>query len=261
MPGVPRCRIDDRDERAMILFRPLIRYADFKGRASRAEYWLFAIFQAVWYGFLVALAAVAAGQADTAGVAPGVLVALALIGVSVVGLIVPNYSVLVRRLHDTGRGAVWLVLLAPGLASAFLTCVTLGTAAGSVGLGAGREVFVGTILAGLGTAGLLGLVGMLGQMVMGVLMLLPGTRGENRFGPDPRDPAARYSSGGGGGTVYDDARLEALFAEARRANAAREDPGRPVFDFGPGPTPIAPSGWHAPAPGTAPAPTFGRRGT
>lgn len=246
----------------MILFRPLIRYADFKGRASRGEYWLFAVSQGLWYGFLVVLAAMAAGQDDTARAAPGAVFAVALIGLSVAGLIVPNYSVLVRRLHDTGRGAVWLLLLAPSIGSAFLTLVTLGTALGSAGLGASREVFVGTMLAGLGTAGLLGLVGMLGQLVMGVLTLLPGARGENRFGPDPRDPTTRYSSGGGG-TVYDDARLEALFAEAKRANAGAEQPYTPVFDFGPGPTrpeavQRAPVDWSTPA---ATARPFGRRGT
>lgn len=239
----------------MILFRPLIRYADFRGRASRGEYWLFAVSQGLWYGVLVALAAAAMGQNDTGKATFGVLMALGLIGGSVVGLIVPNYSVLVRRLHDTGRGAVWLSLLAPGMASAFLTLATLGTAAGSVGLGASREVFVGTMLAGLGTAGLLGLVGLLGQMVMAVLILRPGTRGENRFGPDPRDPTVRYREGGGG-MAYDDERLEALFAEAKRANASAEPACRPAFDA----APSRPVDWP-PTGGPAPAPVFGRRGS
>lgn len=238
----------------MILFRPLIRYADVKGRASRGEYFLFGASQLLWYAFLVGLVVAAMGQ-NPGQVSPGVLVAAGLIGISVVGLIIPNYSVLVRRLHDTGRGAVWLVLLAPGLASTVLTLATLGTAVGSVGLGGSPEVFVGTLLAGLGTAGLLGLFGGLGQMVMGVLILLPGTRGENRFGPDPRDPTARYGSSGGG-TVYDDARLEALFAEAKQANAGAEPAFPPASDPpAPGPEAWA-SGYRA-----TPAPVFGRRGT
>jgi len=240
----------------MILFRPLIRYADFKGRASRGEYWLFSILQCFWYALLTGLLVVAADQGETTRAAPGMLVALGLIGLSVVGLIVPNYSVLVRRLHDTGRGAVWLLLLAPGIASTFLTLVTLGTAIASVGAGASREVFVGTMLAGLGTAGLLGLVGMLGQLVMCVLILLPGTRGENRFGPDPRDPTTRYVNDGGGGTGDDDARLEALFAEARRANATAEPAFQPAFDA-PAPGPEAWATGHR----ATPAPVFGRRGT
>lgn len=239
----------------MTLFRPLLRYADFKGRASRGEFWLFSLSQGVWYAFLSGLAVSAMSQGDTARASPGVLIAAGLIAVSVFGLIVPNYSVLVRRLHDTGRGAVWLLLLAPSIASASLTLATVGTAVGSVGLGASREVFVGTMLAGLGTAGMLGLAGMLGQMVMGVLILLPGTRGENRFGPDPRDPTARYGSDSGG-TVYDDARLEALFAEAKRANGEPETVGRPAIE----PHAPARAGWSAGHGATA-TPVFGRRGS
>ncbi|WP_269514768.1 DUF805 domain-containing protein [Brevundimonas subvibrioides] len=237
----------------MILFRPLIRYADVKGRASRGEYCLFAVTQLLWYAVLVGLLVAAVSQ-DPGQVSPGVLVAVGLIGISVIGLLVPNYSVLVRRLHDTGRGAVWLVLLAPGIASTVLTLATFGTALGSVGLGGSPEVFVGTLLAGLGTAGMLGAFGGLGQMAMGVLVLLPGTRGENRFGPDPLDPTARYG-GGDEGTVYDDARLEALFAEAKRANADAAPALQTAFDP-PAPGPEAWAGGYR----TTPAPVFGRRG-
>lgn len=250
----------------MIMFRPLIRYADFKGRASRAEYWLFGLLQGVWYTLLLGLAVVAMGQSETGKATAGVLVAFGLIAVSVIALIVPNYAVLVRRLHDSGRGAIWLGLMMPSIASGVLILATLGTAVGSVGLGASREAFLATMLAGLGTAGLMGSIGMVCQIVMLVLTLLPGTRGENRFGPDPRDPSRHYRAGDGG-TTYDEARLEALFAEAKRANGVRDDSYRPAFDFGGGPTPSATSHtplsaqWGAPTAGAGPRTTFGKRGT
>jgi uncharacterized membrane protein YhaH (DUF805 family) len=254
----------------MILFRPLIRYADFKGRASRSEYWLFAILQGGWYALLAALATMAMGQdAPAADVSKGVLAVFGFIAASVAALIVPNYAVLVRRLHDSGRGAVWLCLMLPSALSAVMAVGTVATAIGSVGLGAGREAFVATALAGLGAAGLLGMIGYVGQVIMFVLTLLPGMKGDNAYGPDPRDPSQRY--GGGSGSTLDEARLDALFAEAKRANGMSDEPYKPVFDFGPGPGTASPApapaprpavDWGAPAPsnGINPAPVFGRRG-
>ncbi len=252
----------------MIMFRPLIRYADFKGRASRSEYWLFAVFQGFWYALLIGLAMGSMGQGDTDNGTVGVTVAFSLIVLSIAALIVPNYAVLVRRLHDSGRGAIWLCLMLPSVLSSVMTIGTIFTAFSAVGMGASREAFVGTALAGLGAAGLLSIIGMVCQLVLFVLTLLPGTKGENGFGPDPRDPSQRY--GGGSSPGLDEARLDALFAEAKRANGIAEAPYKPVFDFGPGPGTSAPApaqrapvDWGGPAPtnGITPAPTFGRRGT
>ena len=251
----------------MILFRPLIRYADFKGRASRSEYWLFAVLQGFWYALLIGLATISMGHGYPQTASTGVLVAFGLIVASVVGLIVPNYAVLVRRLHDSARGAIWLVLILPSALSLFMIVGTVATAVGSVGLGASREAFVGMALTGLGAAGLLGLIGWLCQLILFVLTLMPGTKGENGFGPDPRDPSQRYG-GGLGGSPLDEARLDELFAEARRANAMSDEPYKPIFEFGPGPAQPAPTpvqralvDWRTPAStnGVTPAPVFGRR--
>ncbi|WP_291838663.1 DUF805 domain-containing protein [Brevundimonas sp.] len=249
----------------MVMFRPLIRYADFKGRASRSEYWLFAVLQGLWYGLLVGLTLGAMGSGEPAQATPGVLIAFGVILISLAALIVPNYAVLVRRLHDSGRGAIWLCLIVPSLLSSVMVIGTIATAVGAVGAGASREAFVGTVLTGLGAAGVLSVIGMVCQGVLLILTLLPGTRGENQFGGDPRDPSSRgYSSGGG---IYDEARLESLFAEARGETGA-EPAYKPRFDFGPGPQTepaptrqAAPVDWGRPAydPGTAPSQPFGRR--
>ena len=252
----------------MIMFRPLIRYADFKGRASRSEYWLFAVLQGFWYALLIGLAMGSMGQSETDNATVGVTVAFSLIVLSIAALIIPNYAVLVRRLHDSGRGAIWLCLMLPSVLSSVMTIGTIFTAFSAVGMGASREAFVGTALAGLGAAGLLSIIGMVCQLILLVLTLLPGTRGENGFGPDPRDPGQFY--GGGSGPGLDEARLDALFAAAKRAGAIDDAPYKPVFDFGPGagtsapaPAQRAPVDWGGPAPtnGITPAPTFGRRGT
>jgi len=75
--------------------RPLARYAQFKGRASRREYWSFAVF--------IILALVVAG-----------LINEVLLGLTIIALIVPSWTVLVRRMHDFGwTGWVLLVGLLP----------------------------------------------------------------------------------------------------------------------------------------------------
>lgn len=246
----------------MLMFRPLLRYADFRGRASRGEYLLFGVLQAVWYVLLLGLLTLAMGQGQPAQATPGVMVGLGLIFLSVLGLIVPNYALLVRRLHDSGRGAVWLCLMAPSILSAVVTLGTIVTAVGAVGAGASREAFVAATLTGLGAAGLLGLIGMIGQMVLFVITLLPGTQGPNRFGPDPHDSGpVGDPSVSGGLSGYDEARLDALFAEARREQGLDGAPVpetyRPIFDFSPGSTgPMirtdAPSPASSPSPSAAP---------
>lgn len=222
------------------MFRPLLRYADFKGRASRTEFLLFGMAQGLWYTLLLGLATAAMGSGQPAQATPGVIIAFGLIILSLFGLLVPNYAVSVRRLHDGGRGAIWLLLMAPSILSSLMTVGTIVSAIGAVGMGAGREAFIGTILTGLGAAGLLGMIGMLGQMVLTVLTLLPGTRGPNRFGPDPREPGGGLSSGETP-FGYDEGRLEELFAQAKRDQGLGAEAGptggyRPVFDFSPGST-------------------------
>ena len=271
----------------MLMFRPLVRYADFRGRASRGEYLLFSLFQGVWYTLLLGLTTLAMGQGEPEQATPGVMVGVGLIVLSVAGLIVPNYAVLVRRLHDSGRGAVWLCLMLPSILSCLMTLGTIATAIGAVGAGASREAFLATALTGLGAAGLLGLIGMIGQMVLFVITLLPGTQGPNRFGPDPRHPGGLDAPSGLGGSGYDEDRLEALFAQAKREQGLDAQPApagayRSVFDFTPGSTgpmmrpldreaaPPPPTSAPSPSPtpgwtngawaADAPARPFGRRG-
>ena len=69
----------------------LTKYADFEGRASRAEYW--------WF-FLFAMLAQAAGSIINSAL--GGLIALA--------LLLPAVAVGARRLHDIGRTAWWLLI-------------------------------------------------------------------------------------------------------------------------------------------------------
>jgi uncharacterized membrane protein YhaH (DUF805 family) len=77
--------------------RTLRKYADFKGRASRQEFWCF-------LAFVIVAQAIAGLVGMLLGFGP------ALSGIVGLLLIVPQIAVAVRRLHDIGKGARELVV-------------------------------------------------------------------------------------------------------------------------------------------------------
>ena len=86
----------------------LTNYANFKGRASRSEYWFFYLFAALAY-FVAAL------------IAPVVYFLV------ILALFIPSIAALTRRLHDTGRpGSTALFLFIP-IIGAILVLVWLCT--------------------------------------------------------------------------------------------------------------------------------------
>ncbi|CUW37438.1 putative inner membrane protein [Magnetospirillum sp. XM-1] len=78
------------------------KYATFQGRASRSEYWFFALFNII----LSMIASVVAGASlGVLSVLPAILM---------IGLFVPSLAVSVRRLHDLGKSGWWfLIILIP----------------------------------------------------------------------------------------------------------------------------------------------------
>ena len=132
-----------------LMFQPFRKYADFSGRASRAEYWLFILFVVV---VSIILRFINFGTG---------LVPIPFIDLDILSLIFwliifnPNLAVSVRRLHDRNLSG-WLVLI--GLVSAV----------------------VGNLIPLIGW-----MIALAGSLVMVVLFLLPGTAGKNRFGNKP----------------------------------------------------------------------------
>ncbi|MBM36734.1 MAG: hypothetical protein CL460_06160 [Acidimicrobiaceae bacterium] len=94
--------------RTFMLYRPrvplvenyiagLLKYAVFRGRASRAEYWGFAFANLILAGSFWLL-----------GTLGGPLRTLSLL--YAVAVLIPNLAITARRLHDVGRSGWWLPL-------------------------------------------------------------------------------------------------------------------------------------------------------
>ena len=84
-------------------------YANFSGRARRAEYWWFAIFMTI---AICGLAFAGALTSDSTGT-PSPVFSIILVIIAL-GLILPGLGVQVRRLHDIGKsGWFWFVTVIP----------------------------------------------------------------------------------------------------------------------------------------------------
>ena len=89
------------------------KYVTFSGRSSRAAYWWFYLF-----GILVLLGTLIIDYALGTG---GIIYAL-----GALALLLPNLAVLVRRLHDAGHSAWWLLIgLLPLIGAIVLLVFTL----------------------------------------------------------------------------------------------------------------------------------------
>jgi uncharacterized membrane protein YhaH (DUF805 family) len=152
--------------------RPLQKYADFSGRAPRAEYWWFFLAVIIAYIVVSIIEGILGINRMVAGVYGPITTLLML------GTLVPSIAVGVRRLHDTNRSGWWLLLpLVP-----YALGMVLGGAAMVGGAATGSAVGMG---AGLGIAWICMMIGAVGAIVLLVFYCLPGTPGDNRYGPNP----------------------------------------------------------------------------
>lgn len=85
----------------------LKQYADFSGRARRKEYWMFTLVHLIIYMALFTLMTLVGGSDPESGLA---LALSGLLGLYVLGVLVPSLAVGVRRLHDTNRSGWWLLI-------------------------------------------------------------------------------------------------------------------------------------------------------
>jgi len=150
------------------------KYATFKGRAPRSEYWYF--FLANWIVSLV-VNAITGIVGRMVAAAPGpsmhtlglgiVNLILDLIGLaSVFVFVIPGIAVTVRRLHDVGRSGWWYL--------AILSALVL--MAGTRRFGSEANLWVSTPVTLISLGALIWFL---------VWMCRGGTTGPNRYGPDP----------------------------------------------------------------------------
>lgn len=134
---------------------PLKKYADFGGRASRREFWIFMLF--------VTVVTAIGHYTDVAlGTDTPVTLRMGICELSItLLLLLPSITAGVRRLHDTGRSGWWMMLIyLPWLAT--LASDDNGPLA---------LVAAGALLTG--------------GLVWIILLLLPGDKGDNMFGAPP----------------------------------------------------------------------------
>lgn len=153
----------------------LRNYANFTGRAPRAEFWFFQLFILIvniGYGFVCGFFG-AMFKVDVAPIIP----ATALL------LFVPNLAVVTRRLHDLNRSG-WFAVPWAIVGLAF-------DASKIIAPSALQHIHQSTLAPFIGLAALL----FIGYFIlMLVWVCLPGTRGDNRYGPENGEIDSFYRS-------------------------------------------------------------------
>ena len=172
----------------------LRQYAKFTGRATRMEYWSFALFANVIIFALNMEVQVCGALSEVAGEDDWVWAGLTLISVGVyllvaLGLTIPSYAVMTRRLHDVGWSGKWVLAL---VIATVVCTVAVATGAAlfivqnmdspdetvwSPGVIAAIVVAIAAYLVIIGTS-LLSLV----------LSFFDSNRGPNKYGPSRKYP-------------------------------------------------------------------------
>lgn len=187
---------------------PLRRYADFRGRSRRMEFWMWQLFLflANMVLFIIAFAVIGGAMfsimrnnpeafessgdysydgAYYADSAPpdAALATIGIAGTVIFGLLflwwlvilIPSLAVAVRRLHDTNRSGWWLLApLAPYLVGVLVAVAAIAVSDLAI---LGALVSLLALLVAIGLA-----------VMLLVFYCLEGTRGPNRFGSDPKGP-------------------------------------------------------------------------
>jgi uncharacterized membrane protein YhaH (DUF805 family) len=94
----------------------LKRYAVFRGRAGRPEYWYFTLIYFLVSVLLAVLDAIAGNFDFNSGIG-------LLSGIFALALVLPVLAVTARRLHDTGRSGWWMLIMLIPLVGAIVLLV------------------------------------------------------------------------------------------------------------------------------------------
>ncbi len=186
------------------MFRPIVRYADFAGRSTRTEFWLFLLFYyLVVAGFasLVVGDSLAGGHIDWDKFLTNYMRFAPLLSLFNLALFLPNLAVRTRRLHDMRRSGWWVLF---PYVIAFIAYIVFFIVNGAVFLQTAMDI--GQKMQTLGDPASITPAAMIrleiplwqlllpwvflptlaAELIMCVAYAWPGTKGTNRFGPDPR---------------------------------------------------------------------------
>lgn len=86
------------------------RYADFKGRATRSEYWYFVLFYSI-VSLILTLIDVNFINPNLDLSPEAAMQGTVFTGIFALALILPQIAVGIRRLHDIGRSGWWYLLI------------------------------------------------------------------------------------------------------------------------------------------------------
>lgn len=178
-------------ESVRICFR---KYFNFKGRARRSEYWWFFLFTLVvcviWALFgtlLLALPVSMMIERLSGNMTAGITTMIIILVVPLLFLVLPSFSVQVRRLHDIGRSGWWvLVMVVLEIISEVLLFVYFGTSAIDLGF---KEQFTKSfeLSTALGwTFSISYIVAELLSIALIVFSCIDSNKTENRYGPSPK---------------------------------------------------------------------------
>lgn len=175
----------------MLMLQPLVKYADFNGRARRTEFWLWALLkQMVPYAYLavagfIAMPPMLVTEAPDPTTVETYLkqVCIYYAPLLVIGLLLllPSLAVQVRRLHDSNRTGWWILSPFAGMAVG-ICLATVWFISVFHGKTPQQEAFPGVFIAIL----IVYLPMILAALLLFIFNLLDGTAGPNRFGPDSK---------------------------------------------------------------------------
>ncbi len=149
--------------------RVLKKYANFGGRARRKEYWMFILFHVIIILVLGAVDFAMRFSRDSYYLMP----------IYTMMTMLPHAAVTVRRLHDTGKSAWWLLLAIIPTALSWLILVILTSPISLIEETAPQSISPTIEL-------LIRIIPAVGGIWMLILMVADGDWGTNEYGEDPK---------------------------------------------------------------------------
>jgi len=154
-------------------FRAFQKYAQFSGRATRAEYWWFILGNSIIFTILIFL-----GRYSNF-----------IFSIFFLAIIIPTLSVTARRLHDVGKSG-WLQLLGIIASIVIVISASLSLLFGFTGgllLLSGNSSEIGSGILGIAVIlGVLSIISVGINIWLFILYVTNSTPGNNKYGPNPK---------------------------------------------------------------------------